>query len=103
MFGFSSTFGYRPMDVAFSFRGESMNRIRLLVLLAVLAVGALASCNHPSDYPTNDCSGVTGTCVRIQGGNETALLDAANSASAGTTIVLGKGTFEFLRKHLNYP
>ncbi|HEY4241651.1 MAG TPA: parallel beta-helix domain-containing protein [Kofleriaceae bacterium] len=41
----------------------------------------------------NSCSGVTGTCIEIAGGDAAGLVTAANSLSDGTTIILGAGTF----------
>ena len=67
--------------------------------LAMIALGAglVAGCgdsDHPSMFPTMDCSKVTsGSCVEIDGADSAALQSAANSIGASTTIVLGAGTF----------
>jgi parallel beta-helix repeat protein len=64
-------------------------------LLAVALAGgaALVGCGD-SDFPNNKCSDITtGTCIEIAGGDVAGLLDATNSLSADTTIILGKGTF----------
>ena len=54
---------------------------------------ALVGCGD-SDFPNNKCSDITtGTCIEIAGGDVAGLLDATNSLSADTTIILGKGTF----------
>jgi len=62
----------------------------------VLGSALIAGCGddqHPSTFPTTDCSKITGTCVEVEGTDSTALQAAANSISANTTIVLGAGTF----------
>ena len=41
------------------------------------------------------CDDVSGTCMSFAAGEEAALLNAINSLSDDTTIVLGKGTFSF--------
>jgi parallel beta-helix repeat protein len=72
-----------------------MQVARLMTL--VLGAGFAAGCGdnfEPPNFPTADCTQVTAThCVEIHGGDSAALLTAANSIDANTTIVLGLGTF----------
>lgn len=71
--------------------------MKLRGLLALASGCLLASaCNDSTNnFPTNSCADVTtGTCIEIQGGDTQALLNAANSLEANTTLVLGKGTFQ---------
>jgi hypothetical protein len=71
--------------------------------VAALCVFSFAACGdnddgdplpEPTNFPTTSCADVgTTPCVEIQGGDEAALQTAANSLAAGTTLVLGEGTF----------
>jgi len=64
----------------------------------VLGVGFAAGCGdnfEAPNFPTTDCtSATTAHCLEIHGGDSAGLVTAANSIEAGTTIVLGAGTFE---------
>jgi parallel beta-helix repeat protein len=71
--------------------------------VAALCVFSFAACGdnddgdplpEPTNFPTTSCADVgTTPCVEIQGGDEAALQTAANSLAAGTTLILGEGTF----------
>ena len=61
--------------------------------LFVVAVAVTAGCSDDTNYPKNSCSGVSGTCIQIDGGDTAKLDTAANSLEADTTLVLGAGTF----------
>lgn len=72
-------------------------RLTTLVLGAGLHLwaGGCGDNGGASDVPAADCSKVTTAhCVEIQGGDSAGLQTAANSIDAGTTIVLGAGTFK---------
>lgn len=62
----------------------------------LLLIASLAACGDDDQFPLHDCDdpGTTFvTCIEIAGGDVNALLTAANSLTANTTIMLGKGTF----------
>jgi parallel beta-helix repeat protein len=69
---------------------------------SLFAFAVAAGCGDNDDgedsdpnFPNTSCADVATTpCVQIQGGDEAALLTAANSLAVGTTLVLGEGTFE---------
>jgi parallel beta-helix repeat protein len=46
----------------------------------------------PDNFPTNKCM-ATAKCTEVRGGDVTALLTATNSLEAGSTLILGEGTF----------
>jgi parallel beta-helix repeat protein len=72
-----------------------MQLARLTTL--VLGAGFVAGCGdnfEAPNFPIANCTKVsTGHCLEIHGGDSAGLLTAANSIEAGTTIVLGAGTF----------
>ncbi len=71
-----------------------MRRSPFVACSLLLAVTAACGDNDgPSDFPTNSCDDVSGTCVAIAGGDVSALQDAVNTIGADTTIMLGVGTF----------
>lgn len=61
-----------------------------------LAAGAATGCGDGSNaFSTNDCRAVkTGECMEIAAGDVQALQNAVNTIGAGTTLVLGAGTFK---------
>ncbi len=60
-----------------------------------LACLLLAACggDDTNEFPTTSCADVTGTCQELAAGDPAALVTAANSIEANTTLVLGTGTF----------
>jgi parallel beta-helix repeat protein len=70
---------------------------------AALFAFAIAGCGdnegtdplpEPTEFPNTSCADITTTpCIEIEAGSDAALQTAANSLTAGTTIVLGEGTF----------
>jgi parallel beta-helix repeat protein len=67
-----------------------------------MCVAGIAACGdndgdpqpEPTNFPNTSCADVgTTPCIEVEGGDEAALQTAANSLSAGTTVVLGEGTF----------
>ncbi len=62
--------------------------------VCVLLLASVVACGGDDDFATNSCADVTTTCVQVAGGDAAALQTTVNSIGAGTTIILGAGTFE---------
>jgi parallel beta-helix repeat protein len=73
-------------------------RLTTLVLGAGTITGLGAGCGdnfEAPNFPIANCTrATTANCLEIHGGDSAGLLTAANSIEAGTTIVLGLGTFK---------
>ncbi len=69
-----------------------LDRLTALALFGALA--AACGDDAPSNFPSNSCADFApASCVEIKGGDVVALQDTINSLEAGTTVVLGTGTF----------
>ena len=60
---------------------------------AALAGGSMVGCGGGGGGPCGSADIETTNCVFIEGGDSAALLEAANSLSDDTTLLLGEGTF----------
>jgi len=74
--------------------GMLNKRAPLAMLLS--SAGLFCGCGDdllPNHFTAASCAEVKTRCVQVEGGDSAGLLTLANSIEAGTTIVLGPGTF----------
>jgi parallel beta-helix repeat protein len=68
--------------------------VRLVLGLGLVLAAGCGDNDGDAAFAVNSCKTVTGTCMQITSGDDTALQTAANSIGASTTLVLGAGTFK---------